>query len=291
MSKHGSLISVAEDQEGRNIRIVTETEPFPIALFDGVGNPIGSLSGAIDIHNADAHTNVVNRYIHQHLATTTTLAVAVSGIGTVYTVTVVDSTGFAPGDYVHIGNGVTETTHPRIISIAGNVITLDRRLDLDHAIGTEFTKVLIDLSATTAAGTIASPHEFYASPKPGEVWHITRLLFTMVHGTAGDYGLFGNLAALTNGLLIRPKINGEYRTFSNWKTNGDAKVDMFDVEFDTRSGGQGQYGTSGRLTFTRSGAIIRLDGDTGDSLEVYVQDDIRALGFFGIRIQGHLEDS
>lgn len=34
MSKQGILISVADDQDGKDPRIVTETEPFPVALLD-----------------------------------------------------------------------------------------------------------------------------------------------------------------------------------------------------------------------------------------------------------------
>ena len=34
MSKQGSLISVADNQEGATPRLVTETEPFPVSVLD-----------------------------------------------------------------------------------------------------------------------------------------------------------------------------------------------------------------------------------------------------------------
>lgn len=287
MAKNGTLLSVASSQEGAAPRIVTETEPLPIALFDGEGNPISSLKGAIDVHDADVHNSIVNKYVHQHTATQTTFAVA--SVENDYQITVDDATGFAIGDYLHIDTTTIETTHPRITNIVGNVFTLDRRLDVAHAIGDSVTKSIIDMARTGQVGTMASPQEYAAWPEAGQVWHITRILFSMVHGTAGDLGLFGNLAALTNGVLIRVRINGQYGTLTNWKTNSDIKTDMFDVEFDSRSGGQGNYGTSGRGSFNKAGAVLRLDSATNDQFEIYVQDDITALGFFGMKVQGHLE--
>jgi hypothetical protein len=40
MSKHGILITVADDQEGANPQIVTPDNPLPIAAYDANGNPI-----------------------------------------------------------------------------------------------------------------------------------------------------------------------------------------------------------------------------------------------------------
>ena len=113
----------------------------------------------------------------------------------------------------------------------------------------------------------------------------------MTHGTAGDLGLFGNLSPLTNGVTVRVKINGKYGTFTNWKTNADIKDDMFDVEFDSRAGGQGNFGTSGRGSFNKTGSVLRLDAATNDRFEVYVQDTLTGQGLstWTLKVQGHPE--
>jgi hypothetical protein len=111
----------------------------------------------------------------------------------------------------------------------------------------------------------------------------------MSHAGAGDLSLFGGIPALTNGCLMRARIDGQYGTLTNWKTNENMKSDMYDVEFDARSGGGGSYGTSGRGSFDRTGAVVRLDGATNDRLEFYVQDDLTALATFTMKAQGHLE--
>lgn len=266
MSKHGTLITVAEDQDGANPQIITPVTPFPV---ETVLNPI-----------------VFNEYSHQHTATTTTLSVATNPDGSDTSITVADDTAFTIGDHLQISDGTTEPTFAQILTKAGaNVLELDRRIDYAHPVNAEVVKIVHDMSSLI--GSIASPQEYIAAPEGNSICHVQRIVFSLVHGTAGDMALFGNLAALTNGVLIRAKQNGQYRTIANWKINSDVKDDMFDVVFDTRSSGGGSYGTSGRWTLERFGAELRLDGSTGDAIEVYVQDDLTNLESFNMKFQGH----
>jgi hypothetical protein len=263
-----------------------------VSIRDGAGNPLSSTydpsngSYTLNATDPDIGKPIVNQYIHFHTATTTTLTVATVA-ATDYILNVVSTAGFIVGDFLHIEDGAAETTHPQITALTATTLTLDRRIDLVHPIGTTIIKAVLDLS--TAAGTMASPVEYYTGPQAGEKWHLTRILPVLTHGTAGDLGLFGNLAALPNGVLLRARINGVYTTYTNWKTNADIKKDMFDVEFDPRSGGGGTHGTSGRGTFTASGTTVVLNGDNNDRLEVYIQDDPTALNSFFINTQGHKE--
>ena len=251
-------------------------------------------NGALDIHDADVHTTAVNKYIHQHTATTTT--VSTTSVANDYQLIVADTTGFVVGDTLHINTGTVEPTHPTIIAVAAGTpgtFTLDRRLDRAHSIGDVVTKVIINLASQ--AGTLASPQEYFAGPEDGEVWHVQNLTLAMGHTTSGDFGLFGNLAALTNGVVLRVRINGNYGTLTNWKTNSDINVDTGEVDFHARSGGQGTYGTAANGAFkVRTGAVMRLDAATSDRFEVYVQDDLTTgpndLVFWNMKVQGHLEE-
>lgn len=225
---------------------------------------------------------VVNEYFHLHTGVTDTIAVATSQGDT--TIVLADSTGFLEGDRIQINGGVLDQSFPLILSIATNTLTIDRQIDAEHAIGIEVEVVDLDLDAV---GSLAAPKIFIVEPPNGQIWHIERLILTMGHSTAGDLGLFGNLAALTNGCIFRVKIGEVYSTFSNWKTNGGIKGDMFDVVFDTRSGGGGTYGTSARGSFNRIGINVRLDGNKEDRLEFLVQDDIAAITAFNMKGQGY----
>ena len=298
----GTGVAVIDDTyNGQGIDIESEaTETFnymPSSKYyirnevgDGTRIKLNRL-GLINIHNADVHSRIINKYMHQHTAIVTTLTAAVNPDGSQYQIEVADATGFAVNDYLHINTTSIETTHPTIIAISNatgpSTFTLDRRLDIGHAIGDEIRKTIVDMSLQV--GTLAVPQEYWVGPEPGEVWHLTRFLFEMTHPTSGDLGKYGGIAALTNGTVLRAKISGQYGTFTNWKRNADMKTDMFNIEFDVRSGGQGDFGTSGRGTITESGAVIVLRGDSGDRVEIYNQDDITLLDSFTMKFQGHFE--
>lgn len=267
----------------------TETPALRVILSNAAGESIGSLGGALDIHDADVHTRVVNRQLRQDTAVTTTISVA-SAVND-YIITVANTAGFTVGSSVFIDTTTVETTLPVIKAIAAGTpgtLTLDRRLDKAHLVGDAVTQTIIDMSSI--AGTLATPQVFFAGPEDGDVWHITNLTLAMGHGTAGDFGLFGNINALTNGVILRVKVSGQYRTLTNWKTNGEINVDTGEVTFHTRSSGGGTHGTAANGAFkARTGGVMRLDGSLGDRFEVYIQDDLTTLDFWNMKVQGHFE--
>ena len=257
--------------------------------YDGTAWEAVKFKGSSSIHDADVHHAAVNKYVHQHSGASTTLS-SDSAIND-YQINVADTTGFTVGDLVDINTTSVEFTHPAITAITPGtpgVLTLDRRLDRIHLIGDVIDESVINLASQI--GTLASPQIYSVGPAAGEVWHVITLTLAMGHTTAGDLGLFGNLAALTNGVIVRSKINGNYGTLTNWKTNGDIDVDTGRVSFHLRSGGQGTFGTSTEGPFNeRTGAILRLDGDLGDEFEIYVQDDLTNIVFWTMKVQGHHE--
>ena len=206
-----------------------------INLHDGSGNPIGSLSGALNIHDADVHTKIVNSQFSQTTATTTTFA-AIATAGST-SITLTSATGFAIGSYLDIYNATQEElTKIQIINLVGSVVTLDRPLDFTYAIGDNIDKSLVNMNVI---GTLASPQAFHVQPFGSDVWHLKRILIEMTHSSAGDNGLFGNITALTNGVVLRryDGTTGVTSTFTNWKTNGDIVTDVYDVTYAARSGG------------------------------------------------------
>lgn len=292
-SKQGMLITVTSDQEGTDPRIVTETEPFPIALFDGEGNPISSLKGAIDIHDSDVHDVPVNELFHRHTGVATTLSVP--SLAGATSITVIDDTGFTDGEPFQIEEtigGVTniEVTFPTIISGVGtNTLLLDRPLDNAFSIGANVEEVTTNMNVL---GTISAPISFQLIPDALQEWHVVRFLLGMVHSTAGDDSRFGDIAGgLQNGCILRG-YNGatdSYRTFTNWKTNFDIKMDMYNLP-NTDKAGAGNFGTNGRGSIRDgTGAAPKLNGIDGSYLELLVQDDLTTLIKFNLKGQGHIE--
>jgi len=229
----------------------------------------------------------VNDYVHRHGAATT-LAVAVSTGDT--SVDVLDASGFSVGQFVHFGAeiGHTEPIHSQITAIAVNNITLDRPIDNNFQIGDEIEEVIVDMS--TDIGTLVAPISYKYYPRKDTVEHITILILSMVHAGAGDNSKFGDLVALSNGVVVRGLINGVIRTFSNWKTNDDVILDMYDLVYDAKSGG-GKFGTRARTLLEELDVKIRLNYAKGDYLEVLIQDDIQALTSCRMRVQGHEEST
>lgn len=272
------LISVAE-REGFQPLLKS-------ALHDGLGNPVSSYKGVLNVHVAELHNEAVNELFALHTGLVTTIAVAVNSGDT--SIEVADTTGFTVGAVLEIHNGETETTFPVITGLPGaNVMSLDRPLDFNYAIGSNVDEVSTDLSITI--GTLATPVVYVIKPEPGQIWFIHRIILTMVHTLASADDKFGGLTALDNGVVVRVNVNGQYKSFTNWKTNGDIRRDMFDVEYSDKAGGPGGFGTSGRGSFSRLGVLIELNGDVGDFMDVLIQDDLQSLSSFFINGQGYVE--
>lgn len=266
-----------------------------VNVHDGIGNPIYSLLNAINIHDADVHREIINRQFYQDTATTTTFSVAASAGDTQINLT--SATGFAVGNYLNLSSATHEEPQkPIITALAGTVATLDRPIDFDYAIADTITKSLVNMNVT---GTLASPESFKVMPFDGNVWHLSRILIEMTHTNAADNALFGDLTALTNGVVIRryDGTTGTYSTFTNWKANGDMVTDMYEVSYVSIAsgggggggGGGGANGTNALGSFSETGAIVYLDGAAGDYLEILVQDDLSSLDSFRIKAQGHYE--
>lgn len=259
-----------------------------VYLHDGLGNPIGSLAGALNVHDADVHNIIINDRLHQHTATATTLA-ADAPAGSIQ-ITLTSAAGFAVGDYLHISNATTlEIHHPRITVLVGTLATLDGPLDYSFLIGDSVLKTLVDMNVS---GTLASPQSFKSMPRAGEIWHLLSILIEITHTTAGDNGLFGNLPALINGVVLRryDGLTGTFSTLTNWKINGGIVTDTGNVAYAPRSGGGGAYGTNAYGDFKKNaGATIYLNGTNGDYFEMLVQDDLTSLSRFRVKLQGHTE--
>ena len=257
-----------------------------VALTDGSGNPINSFDGAINIHDPHSHHVIIDQYIHQHTGVQTTLAVD-STEGD-YSITVTSATGFSIGDYIHIENGIVESTHPKILNIVGNIFTLDR--PLDYAFLATVTNIKQTLLNMNVNGSV-TPQSFKIMPSNNQIWHLEIISIQMVMGSAGDNGLFGNLSELTRGVVLR-KYDGttsQFYTSTVWKTNGDIFLDTGNINYSVRSSGGGSYGVNSLGSFYQTGAVVRLDSSVGDYLEILVQDDLTGLTTFNAKVQGHIE--
>ena len=256
------------------------------ALIGTNNEDIGSFGGALNIHDSDVHHTFINNYFHQHTTLTTFAANAPAGSTQI---TLTSAVGFVVGDFLHIQDGSTEIVHPRINVLVGNVATLDRPIDNSYIIGDTIEKAIISMNVL---GSLATPQSFKLIPSINEIWHIETLTLDMVHGTAGDNGLFGNLPQLLNGVALRlyNGITGKFTTITNWHSNSGISLDMGGITYVFRSSGGGTYGTNAVGNFKhQTGSVVYINGTVGDYMEFLIQDDLRGLTQFRAKAQGHTD--
>ena len=254
-------------------------------IIGNAGGPYKTFKGAMDVHVADSHNKTINEFFYNITATTTTLSSNADAQDRV--ITVANPAIFAAGDHLDLANGtIEESTHPIIISISVNDITLDRPLDSSFVIGDTVTKLISNMAVN---GSV-TPVSFKLSPHIGEHWHILRFLSSFTHSSAADDSTFGDLSALTNGVLLRKydAASDEYYTYTNWKNNADMVLDMYDVDYGTKAGG-GLFSTRSRFSIkSATEAVPKIDQTAGDYLEILIQDDLTGLNSYSIKAQGHV---
>jgi len=138
-----------------------------------------------------------------------------------------------------------------------------------------------------------APIAFRVIPDLNQVWHIITITISLTHNGASDSSLFGDIAALTNGLTLRAfkgdgQGGGQYRTFTNWKTNAQIGLDFGGVDYIPKVGG-GDNATFATASIKLvAGAVPELNGANGDYLEMLVQDNLSTLLTANGKIQGHV---
>ena len=246
-------------------------------------------TGKIDVDVSDQTTRPLVVKFNEVQNDTTLSIDAVKGA---YTITVANTTGFVAGRYIILFNQDEKrfSFFHQVGAVAGNVITLDAPLDFSYPIGTyavsTITNMNVDGSGTARVFGIRGAE---VPPGVDVKIDITRIIFDCTGTSAMDLATFGNLTALVRGLLIR-KRNDATENIFNVKTNAEIKGVMYDLEiFSASNPAKGVDGFSGRLTFAgqnKMGVAVRLD--SGEDLEVLVQDDLQLLTTLSIVAEGHV---
>lgn len=209
------------------------------------------------------------------------------------TVIVADASTASVGDYAVIFPSPfgysTEIYVGKILNIATNTLTVDSPINRVFDIGD--VVLFRDAAIHLADGSVTPV--IYDLPLPaGSIsLDVTRIVFIIECATEPNDSFFGDVAALTNGCVIRHNstVYG-YRNIWNFKTNGDLAGIAYDVLYTDKAGG-GTYGVRALLTLNAQrfhGVTIRMV--PGDKLELIVQDDLTDLNKFQVIVQGHVVD-
>lgn len=240
------------------------------------------LNGAVPVNIQDQHTRAFDLVFNKQVAATTLATAAAAGDKTL---TLTSATGFVDDVTVSVTDGnIYPFFAKQVGAAAGNVITLDRPVDVAILNGTPAYAGNHNLNVNGAITT----QIFQVGPQPASYEiDITRLLGYIQSDSAMDDALFGNLAALTNGVQLRVN-NGVMQNLWNIKSNGEIALHCFDAAYTTKAPA-GSFGFRFRNSFAgqaKHGVTIRLGA--GDILEILIQDDLTGLEEFLMMAQGHV---
>jgi len=185
---------------------------------------------------------------------------------------------------------ITQSEIISVVEVSAPEYTIGLSVPLDHDYANDAGCTLQNVNMDVdGSGT---PVMFQVGPRGDYRWDITRINIAMVLASAGDDGLFGNLAALTTSQYFRKENSGHTQNLFDAKDNSDFRLESGgDVNYFTRSGGQGDFGMSARITFNgsdKSGVVIRVDGATDDKFVTTVRSNLTGLNKYRIKIQGHV---
>jgi hypothetical protein len=215
---------------------------------------------------------------------------AVAGVKDAYTVTVVDGTNFVVNEEIAIWT-TTRFYGGKILGKAGNVLTLATPLNFAYPIGANASsgnpEMSVDGSGTPVVYRIRQPQLPVLAT--GLEFVITRIIFSCLADSAVDLSLFGNIAALTRGCMLRYE-NGVTSNIFTVRSNQDIANFAYDwTAYVATNPSQGQDGFVSRLTFGSNGkmgtSILLKDGE---ALEFWIQDNLTGLTSLKVVAEGYI---
>lgn len=259
---------------------------FPNALLQKL---LAAMPGqGVDVNVQDQTTDRLSLFLAQVLGLVTAMSGTAKDADTFNITT--DGVVPAVGNFICMQEDqkITQEEIIAVTPVAGNEYTIQIAVPLDYDYTTNGSCSVQNVEMAID-GSIAE-QVFAVGPKQGS-WDITRMMVSMVLSSAGDDGLFGNIAALTNGQYFRKEDSGDAQNLFIVKENSDFAIEGYDVAYPIRSGGGGSHGMRSRITFggqDKSGVVIRLKADSNDTFKSVIRDNLGGINRYRIKVQGHV---
>jgi hypothetical protein len=207
-------------------------------------------------------------------------------------ITLENATGFVAGDIIEIREGI-KFFQSFIASVTNNVIKSDIPCYYSFTTAAHVTRANGNLKTN---GSV-TPKFFELRLPLGLVFDCTNISFTIISSGAADDCKFGDLAALTNGLVFGVK-KGQFNSYYTpvlIRQNCDFRLSAHEVIYTARSLPAGSYGTNIKKYLTGDefyGVAMRLGNKSIEAKNttffVLVQDDLSSLIGMRCKLQGHL---
>ena len=199
----------------------------------------------VDANLQDQTTDAIIACFNQ-VTNSTTLTAAVPNVleNDTYIVSVADATGIVNGSYLILFDPASiRFTTFFVISVDTLDITLDSPVDFEYPIGTFVDVAIVDMDVDGSGTPEVFGLRGTGAPPGVELsFDLTRIIITCTTATPVTLPTFGDLTALTRGLLLRER-NGRVKNIFNCKTNAELAGIMFDfTPYLATNPAQGQDG-------------------------------------------------
>lgn len=266
-----------------------------------IASPEGAIAevtaNSIDVHDSHVHAEFFNVHFRRSLGEANKRSIAAPISAGDYEVEITDAESvFAENDKFELCEGMEpyltcERDVLKVVSITtdgSNRITLDR--PVDNAYTTAGFAQKVSLEMHEVGGSVANP-VVYRIPTYKPI-HVTELIVFMKTTLAPKDGKFGDLDALTNGIIFKVFRNdGRTETpFIPFRFNLSFKGSGFDVTYGSLNLGLNGTVVAKKSLLEKEGAVIELV--EGDYLSVSVQ-DLEVTDLLGLeaKVSGHTIES
>lgn len=251
-------------------------------LHDEDGSHVNVENGGLDVNVQDQNTPPLDLYFQKLDGTPTTLS-ANTAIND-SSITVADASTFGVGTYAGIFSGSGRYYFGTVLTKVSNTLTLDTPLDFVFSAGNNVLPFTRDMTVDGSVTPVIFNVSAGGDSTNIEV-DIYNIVLQMIVTTEPDDSKFGNLAELTNGIVLR-RVDGITRNIHNIKSNADLSIlSANSIMYSDKAGG-GYF--SVRATYPvrdKNGVAIRLT--SGDMLQMIIQDDLTSLIKFRALAKGH----
>jgi hypothetical protein len=207
-----------------------------------------------------------------------------------YTIPVTSVTGITAGKTIIMYSRISGALYVgTVLSVVGNTLNMDTPINsIFTAAGTVVDSAIINMNVDGSGAPVSFR---LRGPSVGNLstpFIISRIIIVMYTVDAVQLDLFGDIAALLRGVVLR-ELDGYIENIFNVKSNGDISRIAFDnVQYSSTNPAQGQNGAAWRLTFggdSKIGAPREIERT--EDLEILIQDDLRGLQSFTIMAEGY----
>ena len=277
-----------ETAVARRVMIVGVTDSGTLLAVKVDQDVSGVGPGALAINIQDQHTDVINLLMCSELGTPVLASpIAVEDWSAVFE----PGHGFTVGDLLIIRNG-TKYYSGFVLVVATNTITVDTPFNTTYIVSDVVKRCSANIALLNGSVTRQTVLSYGPSGADLDITGF-KVYIEGADTTAMDDGLFGNISALTRGVVMRASGHGGgWITLGNVKTNSDLAMMVYDLVYPAKApAGIVSMRARGRFAGQQNlGVTIRLHGGTDprEELQLIIQDDLTGLAKFYVVIQGHV---